>query len=280
MGMGRFNANKQYNQQNPMGNAGALMGLLRDQGKAFQGVSTAMDNYGQSRARGALAELMGSGQLDGKTPQEQQALAQGATGGRTLGKEGQKTLADMLGLAEATQKINAKEDAATTLFGRQNSQIAQRFNNAKTLKQVSKDAETTKESGFLDKLNKLTEEISNTKSRENAYDPNNMMPKEDFSQSKQQTTNKILSLLQSSGASKTISEGILNNLIPTSPVTKNKASPKLTSSAAQTLLPFQKALFNQGKAVWDSGKKALVFPDGTVASEANVKKRFPNWKGN
>jgi len=130
MGMGRFNANKQYRQQNPMGNASAIVQLLNSRSRELGNIPKSLNEFGQTQTRQGLADLIGSGSLNNKTPLEQQSLIQSLTGGRTLGEQGNATISDLLKASSSEQNNEWKEDAATTLFGRQNSQIAQRQANA------------------------------------------------------------------------------------------------------------------------------------------------------
>ncbi len=116
-----------------MANAGALLGLLKNQGNELSKVAGAVDNYGKGRASSKVAELMASGDLEGLTPEQMQSKAMGVTNGRDMTKQGHLNLAELFETKQKNVDNTNKENAATTLFGRQNSQIAQRHGNAKSL---------------------------------------------------------------------------------------------------------------------------------------------------
>jgi len=105
----------------------SLLGMKAEQ---MNGISTAVDNYGQSRTRGELATLMGQEEYAGLTPEQAQAKIFGLTKGRDLGKSGEFMMTSSLGNKEDIQANQMKQDAASLLFNRQNSQIAQRHSNA------------------------------------------------------------------------------------------------------------------------------------------------------
>ena len=130
--MGLFSVQRRprYRQENAMGNANAMASLLGMKAEQMNGISTAVDNYGQSRTRGELATLMGQEEYAGLTPEQAQAKIFGLTKGRDLGKSGEFMMTSSLGNKEDIQANQMKQDAASLLFNRQNSQIAQRHSNA------------------------------------------------------------------------------------------------------------------------------------------------------
>ena len=147
MGMGTFNRRPRYQQQNSMGNAGAMLGLLKEQGAQLQNVAGAVDQYGQSRKRNEISELMGTEEYKNADPATAQAMISALSGGRDLGENFAKTLKMSDDNKGDIQGNEWKENAATTLFGRQNSQIAQRHSNA-----VSRQIQGHKNSLTLQKL--------------------------------------------------------------------------------------------------------------------------------
>ena len=130
--MGLFSVQRRprYRQENAMGNANAMASLLGMKAEQMNGISEAVDNYGQSRTRGELATLMGQEEYAGLTPEQAQAKIFGLTQGRDLGKSGEFMMTSSLGNKEDIQANKMKQDAASLLFSRQNSQIAQRHANA------------------------------------------------------------------------------------------------------------------------------------------------------
>jgi len=130
--MGLFSVQRRprYRQENAMGNANALTALLGMKAEQMNGISTAVDNYGQSRTRGELATLMGQEEYAGLTPEQAQAKIFGLTQGRDLGKSGEFMMTSSLDNKGDLQANQMKQDAATLLFDRKNSQIAQKHANA------------------------------------------------------------------------------------------------------------------------------------------------------
>ena len=133
MGMGSFKQKVYKSFGSPGDYTSSMVQLLKNQGEGFDKIVNAVDDYGEGRARGKVSDLMGSGHLQGKTPEEVQAMIQQVTGGRDVGEAGRKTIDNYLSSARDTQGNEWKENAATTLFGRQNTQIAQRFANSQSL---------------------------------------------------------------------------------------------------------------------------------------------------
>ena len=68
MGMGSFNRRRQYKQENAMGNAGALLGLLEAKAKQYDNVGNTVDEYGKSRVRGDVSQLMSTEEFQGNEP--------------------------------------------------------------------------------------------------------------------------------------------------------------------------------------------------------------------
>lgn len=97
-----------------------MAALLGKQLEAYNQVGDAVEGYGQSRARGKAADLIGSEEYqNAMTPGEAEAMLMQATGGRNLGEEGTKMLK-----RSGDNKTDAwanEEDikASTVLFGRQ-----------------------------------------------------------------------------------------------------------------------------------------------------------------
>ena len=128
--MGSYNPHTSYKQENAMANAEAMAMLQKMRGEAFGGISDAVENYGQSRARGTIADLMGSGKMDGMTPEQKQAEIQMATGGRRVGEEGTKTIQELLDSTRKTQKNEWDVKADTVQYGRDVSKIGLSHANA------------------------------------------------------------------------------------------------------------------------------------------------------
>jgi len=133
MAMGAFNPHNMYRQENAMGNASAILGLLKAKSEEYNKIGTAVDEYGQSRVRGKVSELMGTKEFKDMDPAEAQAAVALLSGGRDLGDNFAKTLKMSDDNKGEIQGNKWDEDKATTLFGRQNSQIAQKHGNAVSL---------------------------------------------------------------------------------------------------------------------------------------------------
>lgn len=110
MAMGSFNRKRQYKQQNPMANAAAMLGLLKQQNDSLGQVGDAVELQGQNMGRQKVAELMGTDEYQNATPEQAQALMQAKTGGRRLGESGDKTLKSSY---DTKQKVLDNENKVT-----------------------------------------------------------------------------------------------------------------------------------------------------------------------
>ncbi len=128
--MGSFNPHYMHKSESGNDLAETLMLLQKQKNKAFSGIGDAVEGYGQSRARGKIADLMGGGTLDGMTPEQTQAAIQGVTGGRNVGEAGRNTIKELLGSTRDTQGNKWDVEEATTLFGRQQQRDATNHANA------------------------------------------------------------------------------------------------------------------------------------------------------
>ncbi len=135
-GFGRFTRKNSYRQENAMGNAGALTQLLGMRANELNNIGNIVDQQGQNMARQKLAALMGSDEYQKMNPEQAQAAALMATNGRTLGKRGEAMLKQSYNDKGDIQSNNWKEDAATTLFGRQNALVDKRFANSQALESM------------------------------------------------------------------------------------------------------------------------------------------------
>ncbi len=140
MGMGSYQRRPRYQQENAMGNANVLAQLLQQKGTALDEVTGAVDEYGQSRVRNDVSELMGTDAFMKMNPAEGQAAIAAKTGGRDLGENFAKTLLMSDRNKGDVQGNTWKEDAATKLFGRQNAQIDKRHANATALSGMNNKA--------------------------------------------------------------------------------------------------------------------------------------------
>ena len=153
--MGLFSVQRRprYRQENAMGNANALTALLGMKAEQMNGISEAVDNYGQSQTRGELAELFKDEAYMKANPEQAMAQMFGITGGRNLGDSGKFMMDSSLDNKGDLQENQMKQDAASLLFSRQNSQIAQRHANA-----LSQDKSNAKLLGLDNAGNGLTGE--------------------------------------------------------------------------------------------------------------------------
>ncbi len=140
MGMGSYQRRPRYQQENAMDNANVLTQLLQQKGKALDGVTNAVDQYGQSRVRNDVSELMGTEAFMNMNPAEAQAAIAGQTGGRDLGENFMKTLLMSNKNKGDVQGNTWDENAATTLFGRQMSKQAQGHANSVALSSMNNKA--------------------------------------------------------------------------------------------------------------------------------------------
>ena len=140
MAMGRFTRRPQYQQQNAMGNAGALLGLLKEQSNQIEKIGGAVDEYGQSRVRGKVSDLMGTEEFQGMNPEQAQAAIAALTGGRDLGKNFMQTLGMSDDNKSNVQKNNWNEEAATLSHGRAMSKQAQGHANSVSLSKMNNSA--------------------------------------------------------------------------------------------------------------------------------------------
>ena len=97
MGMGVFRPNRQYRQENAMGNAGVLANLMKQKSEANNAITGAIDVFGQDRARGKVSDAMANEQFKDLNPEATQALIQTLTGGRSMGKRGTEMTKQLFG---------------------------------------------------------------------------------------------------------------------------------------------------------------------------------------
>jgi hypothetical protein len=180
MAMGSYNPHNMYRAQNPMGNANALLGLLKAKSDEYGKITQAVDDYGQSRVRGKASELMATKDFQNKDRAGQQAALALATGGRDLGDNFMKTIKMSDDNAADNQSNTWKENAATKLFGRQNSQMGQRHANSvsmENMRQKNKQAlgidgmpiNTKAKNAYMELMAKTTDPVERKKIAQEAF---------------------------------------------------------------------------------------------------------------
>ena len=113
-----FKDNSKYRQQNPMGNANALVALMKARGNEFGKIGESMDALGQSQARGKIAELMGNPNTAELNPTQLNSEILSVTGGRDMGDYGNDMVNQLMGTRQKYQDNLDDITAADTLFGR------------------------------------------------------------------------------------------------------------------------------------------------------------------
>lgn len=138
--MGSFQRDRQYKQQNPMGGAGALLGMLKEQNSQYKSIGDIVENQGQATARGKVAELMADNKFKGANPEQAQALVQELTGGRQLGDRGTQMLEQAYGDKQRALDNTNKMNAAMLLNQRQLARDS--INNRESMSRVTAGKDT------------------------------------------------------------------------------------------------------------------------------------------
>lgn len=127
-GMGAFQRRREFTPEGPAQFLTNMQKLLGQQSKSLEGVSGAVDSYGQGRATNKVAELMGSDGFDKLTPEQAQAAAMKATGGRAMNESGENMLSALMTNKQKTLDNTNKIAAAEKLFSNQQALQTQKDN--------------------------------------------------------------------------------------------------------------------------------------------------------
>ena len=130
MSMGSFNPHRMYKQEDAMANAEAMTMLQKLRGESFDKVTNSVDEYGQSRQRGKVAELLGTDAYKSANPEDAMALVMQKTGGRDLGENHRKNMDVSYTGKGDVRKNTWDEEAATLSNSRANARQAQGNSNA------------------------------------------------------------------------------------------------------------------------------------------------------
>ncbi len=290
--MGRYQRpdGVKYKQESPAAYMGIIANLLGQQGKAQDKIVGAVDQYGESRARGRVAELMGTDEFKAASPLDAQAMVQSRTNGRSTGDDGREMVKNMLGMKTDVLNNENKVTAAETLFGNQLKRDS--INNAASMAQTNASNKSREKMyGNKSGVNKLLgtteeqvlgiqEELKNIAMREEVQKNSGMVdtaeqPLEDFSDQKKALNTKLQFLLSGSNLNAGAQGSVSNQLFPKLNTGKTPKTPsqQLTQSTNQQTTDTQRQALDGGvDMVFVNGQ--WRFADGVVASDANIAKRY------
>ena len=140
MQMGAFRKRTGYQQENAMDNANVLMGLQKMMGENIDSMTNQVDEYGKSRVRNSVSELMGTDEFKNADPATAQAMIAGMSGGRDLGENFMKTLKMSDDNKGDIQGQAWDESDATKLFDRSMAKQAQGHANSISLAGINNKA--------------------------------------------------------------------------------------------------------------------------------------------